>query len=392
MRRYLFCIPMIILLAGCRTFGPQVPEDIILIGPFSQDNDSDHQSAIQELFDNAPAGCSSFSFAPGIYMLSDPSGIRIPSGVTLRLTGARFLLYEGLAEDGQAFLLHDAHNVCMVGGEILGSRDIWDPGVNIAGVRVTGNSSNILIDGLVCRDLSSNAVGAFGDSPDAQIREISLSYVTATNCCNVYVDYLQANKGPVPGSDRRDQGSVAFYYVNGWSVVGCAFCGSQSDGTHFYHCSNGRFINNTVAGSTMGGYFLEGCESVLACGNLIQGNGSRGATIERDSRGCTFTHNIVSGSGREGLWMPDVSNILITRNQFLENGRKDDGERDSELRVDDTAEYTTATRDIRIENNLFRTSVHQAAAILVGPGVADIHPGENIYQGPAPPIVKSAQP
>ena len=277
------------------------------------------------------------------------------------------------------------HDVCLLGGEIVGDRGHWGPGVNVAGVRITGNSSNIQVNGLVCRDLSSNAVGVFGDDSGAETWRFGV-HITANNCCNVYIDYLQPNKGPVPGSDRRDQGSVAFYHVNGWSVEGCAFYGSQSDGTHFYHCKNGRFINNIVTGSAMGGYFLEGCECVWASDNLIHGNGSRGATIERDSCDCTFTQNIVSSSGREGLWMPDVSNIQITRNQFLENGRKDDGERDSELRVDDTAEYTTPTQDIRIEDNVFRTTTQQTAAILVGPGVVGIQPGENMFQGPAPAI------
>ncbi|MEZ6050681.1 MAG: hypothetical protein R3C02_04705 [Planctomycetaceae bacterium] len=71
----------------------------------------------------------------------------------------------------------------------------------------------------------------------------------------MYGDY-QAPKGelhgPEKGSVREDQGSVAFYYVEDFVVRGCRFSRSRSDGTHFYHCTNGHFSDNRVDRSKMG--------------------------------------------------------------------------------------------------------------------------------------------
>jgi len=69
-------------------------------------------------------------------------------------------------------------------------------------------------------------------------------------------------------------------------------------------CTRGQIIGNTIAQAQMGGLFLEGCEDVVAIGNLIRRNGSRGVTIERDSLRCILANNIVEENGRDyGLTM-----------------------------------------------------------------------------------------
>ncbi len=383
------CLALVILLGvGCGTLShesvPGSATAVIEIGPFSAVGQAGHQARIQSCLDAAGDRPTVFKFAPGDYALVDAGGLRVPAHAMLLMEGARFLISPEIREDGQAFLLQDVSDVTLRGGEIVGSRDAWAPSVNVAGVRVRGASSRIRIADLVCRDVSSNAVGVFGASDDAPIRDVSLERVAGIDCCNLYVDYLQPNPGPVSGSVREDQGTVAFYYVDGWSVDGCRFEGSRSDGTHFYHCRNGRFADSSVTGSQMGGYFLEGCENVIASGCLISGNGSRGVTIERDSRYCTLSSSLVTHSGREGLWMPDACSVIITDNLFVENGRKDDGERDCEIRLDDTAEYATETRDIRIEGNLFHASAEQTAVIYCGAGVSAVAVENNTFQGSAP--------
>jgi hypothetical protein len=384
------CAILTILSAGlgCRTLpnartSNEVPT-VISIGPFRARDATNHGKWIQQRLDQAKDRPVVFEFSPGDYILADAEGLRVPTGATLMMTGARFLLAKEIQADGQAFLLDSVQDVILQGGEIVGARSTWDPGVNVAGVRVAGSAANIRITDLTCRDLSSNAVGVFGESADTPIRNVSLTRVVGINCCNVYVDYLQSPRGPAPGSDRRDQGTVALYYVDGWSVDACRFENSQSDGTHFFQSRNGRFTNSSVTGSRMGGYFLEGCENVLATGNLIRENGSRGVTIERDSRFCTLASSLIMHSGREGLWMPDVSSIIVTDNIFVENGRKDDGEKDCEIRLDDTAEYKTETRDVRIGGNIFRTSAHQTAVIYSGAGVHGLAVDGNTFHGPAP--------
>ncbi|MDX9971379.1 MAG: right-handed parallel beta-helix repeat-containing protein [FCB group bacterium] len=378
-------VALVVALAmGCASLGKRQAGSETVIGPFAARDAAFHQGWIQGRLDEGLGGARVFRFAPGEYVLTDPAGLRVPGGATLLMDGARFLLDETIAADGQAFLLKDASNVTIKGGEIVGRRDKWPDSVNVAGVRAFGGGRNLRIEDLTCRDLSSNAVGVFGASGEAPYRNVSLRGVAGINCCNIYVDYLLPNKGTAPGSEREDQGTVAFYWVDGWSVEGCRFEGSQSDGTHFCHSRNGTFTNSSVIGSRMGGYFLEDCEYVMASGNFMRENGSRGITIERDSRYCTVTNNIVTFSGRDGLWMPDVCGIVVTNNIFKENGRKNDRIRDCEVRLDETPEYETVTAEVRIADNIFYTTEEQTAVVCIGPGVKGFVEENNTFNGPAP--------
>jgi nitrous oxidase accessory protein NosD len=231
-------------------------------------------------------------------------------------------------------------------------------------------------------DLSSNGIGIFGETDEHPVQYLRIRDVSTRNCCNFYGDYLSDAKGPAKGSDRKDQGNIALYHADQWVVEGCDLEGSQSDGTHFYHAHHGRFVNNRIHGSQMGGYFLEGCNYVLASDNLITENGSRGVTIERDSTFCTLIGNLVEHSGREGLWAPDVMGIVVANNIFRENGRKDDTDRDCEIRIDNGDTYETQTRDIRVTGNLFYTSAHQTAAIMITENIRDCVIRGNSFRGP----------
>lgn len=355
------------------------------IGPLDALEPSEHQRTIQDAITKAGPGQHTIVFAPGEYTFTDPAGIRIPGNCTVRLEDARILWSEAVEADGQTFLLEGVSNVQFVGGEIVGRRDVWDPGVNVAGIRATGACRNLQITDLVCRDLTSNAFGFFG-TVETPMTEIELRNVRGYNCCNVYGDYLSEQTGPAKGSLREDQGTVAMYHVNDWLVDGCWFEGSQSDGTHIYFSHRGRFVNSVVRGSQMGGYFLEGCVDVIAANNHIDNNGSRGCTIERNSRDCLLVNNIVSNSGREGLWAPDVAGIFVQNNIFRTNGRKDDAEKDCEIRLDEGEKYEVETGDIRIEGNLFYTTPEQTAALFLSDGVVDVVVQDNTFRGEAPAV------
>lgn len=337
------------------------------LGPLDTDA-TNHQARLAEALTNVGKTGGTLTIAPGSYTLTDAQGLRVPSNVTLMLHGATFELARNLTEDGQAFLLENATNVTFIGGRIVGQREAWDPGTNIAGIRVTGASGNLRFEGTRFEKLTSNGIGIFGDEGQP-IRNVTLRDVVMEDCCNYYGDYLSDKKGPAPGSVREDQGGIACYHVTDWLVDGCHFSGSQSDGTHFYHSHNGRFVNTIVETSQMGGYFLEGCRNVIASNNHIRGNGSRGVTIERDSTDCLLTNNIIEHSGREGLWAPDVARILVQGNIFRKNGRKDDAQKDCEIRLDDGDRYEMVTRDIVIQGNLFQASPEQTAAVYIAPEV-----------------------
>jgi len=375
-------------LAGFSLIGHAAELAQVDIGPYSADDALDHQSWIREAFKKNAGRRTVFRFAPGEYQLVSAKGFAIPEGATLLMEGATFVFSKDIQEDGEAFLIRSVSNINIKGGEIVGRRDFWDPGVNVAGIRIVGNVENVLVESLTCRELTANGVGVFGESDTKPIRNISLSRITTVNCCNSYGDYLSDKKGPAPNSERKDQGNVAFYYVDGWVVDGCRLIGSKSDGTHFYFSHNGQFTNNVVSNSKMGGYFIEECTSVLASGNIISGNGSRGVTIERNSLFCTLTNNIIKHSGREGLWAPEVRHILVNFNIFQENGRKDDKEQDCEIRLDNSEAYKTVTGDIHIKNNIFYASDHQTAFVLVDDAIEDVLMGGNTYTGSVPELIK----
>jgi len=75
--------------------------------------------------------------------------------------------------------------------------------------------------------------------------------------------------------------------------------------------------------------------------------------------------------------------IVVANNIFSENGRKDDIGRDCEIRIDNDDEYATQTRDIRVTENLFYVSAHQAAAVLITENVRGCIVRGNSFRGAA---------
>lgn len=367
--------------------GPVSPEGSISVTKFlpegyAIDGSISYQAQLQKAVDTAAKARKVLVFPPMVYLLEDEAGLTIHSGTTLLMYGAVFRFDDENKADGQAFLGRDVSDVRFLGGEIAGQREVWPESVNIAGIRITGNSARIRVREMFIHELSSNGIGVFGPSDQSPIQHVFVTNTIIRNCSNVYVDYLQPGAGPARGSQREDQGGVAFYHVEDFVVNGCSLEGSTSDGTHFYRCRHGQFIDNKVTGSQMGGYFLEGCQGVLASGNLIRENGSRGVTIERDSRDCTLVHNVVEHSGREGLWAPDVAGCLVADNIFRSNGRKDHDGFDSEIKVEETDKYQTVTQDFHIAGNLFYTTASQERAIWITSGAGGIVVENNLLRGP----------
>ncbi len=346
------------------------------------DGSVSYVAELQSALDAAGRAGRTVVFAPITYLLDQAEGLEVHSNTTLSMYGARFVFAENLDRDGHAFHSKNVQNVRFQGGTVIGKRENWDCATNIAGIRIFGRCAGIYVRDMSFEDLSSNAIGMFADAEGTPITDVRIHDVITRRCCNQYTDYLEPETGPAKGSDRHDQGNIAFYFVNDWVVDGCLLEGSRSDGTHFYHSHQGRFTNNRVITSKMGGYFVEGCDQVLAANNLVSGNGSRGVTIERDSRFCTLQGNVVEFSGREGLWAPDIMGCTISGNIFRENGRKDDAERDSEIRIDNMERWETQTRDLQVVNNIFYTSEHQHSAVRVTEGVRQIVIRGNSFRGP----------
>lgn len=334
------------------------------------DGSVSYQKEIQQAIDTAARDGRTLVFPPITYRI-DESGLQLRSRSTLWLYGAVFRLDEHRTKDGQVFRGHDVSDVQFLGGEVVGRNDAWPEGVNIRGVYLTGRSRNLRMRDTHFHDLSSNAIGIFGD-PKQPIRDVWITDVVIENCCNRYGDYLSAQPGPEKGSVREDQGLIACYHVQDFVVRGCRLEKSRSDGTHFYRCRQGQFTHNKVYAAQMGGYFVESCEDVLASDNIIRDNGSRGVTIERGSKHCTLTGSVVASSGREGLWAPNCTGLVITGNVFDRNGRKPNGKEPHQVwnanvtvNKDPRDPTKSPTQDYLIAHNILYTTAGQAAAIRI---------------------------
>jgi hypothetical protein len=329
-----------------------------------------YQAELQKALDAAAATSRTLVFPRMIYRL-DETGLQLRSNSTLWLYGAIFRLDEKCNKGGHAFFGADIVNLQILGGEIAGRNDVWPEGVNIRGIHLTGKSKNIRIRDMHMHDLSSNGIGVFGTA-DHLIRDLWISDTVIENCCNRYGDYLSAKPGPEKGSVRADQGLIAFYFVQDFVVRGCRLEKSRSDGTHFYKCQHGQFVHNKVYSAQMGGYFIETCVDVLASENIIRDNGSRGVTIERGSRNCTLKGNVVANSGREGLWAPQCTGLVISGNIFDRNGRKPNGTKPHHIwnanitiNEDPSDPTKSATADYIVTDNIVYTTASQVAAMRI---------------------------
>lgn len=333
------------------------------------DGSVSYQAEVQKAIDEAASRGAILEF-PAMKLIVRETGWRLHTGMTLTMHGTVFDLSVECAGDGAVFHGDGVSNLTLTGGEIVGRNEIWGDGINIRGIRITGDSSNIRIRDMRFRDLSSNGIGLFG-SAGAPIREVWVEDVVVENCCKRYPDYLSKEKAE-KGSVREDQGDVAFYYVENFVVRGCRFEGSRSDGTHFYQCRNGHITDNWIFRAKMGGYFLETCENITGSGNIVLENGSRGVTIERGCIQCVFSGNVVRLSGREGLWAPDCVGLLVSGNIFDRNGRKPNGPEprfiwNANITVNEAHgdPSNSPTQDYLIVNNQIHTTGSQIAAIRV---------------------------
>ncbi|HPI72610.1 MAG TPA: right-handed parallel beta-helix repeat-containing protein [bacterium] len=336
---------------------------------FSKDGSVSYQLHLQRALDAAAGKRLTLFFPPMIYAL-DEKGLQLHSHLTLLMHGAVFQLRKECTEDGQAFHGRDLQQVAFIGGEVCGPVERWPEGVNIRGIHLTGRCEKIRIQEMYFHHLTSNAVGVFA-AADAWAKDIWITDVVAEEGCNEYGDYLSGRPGPETNSSRQDQGLIALYYVQDFTVRGCRLERSRSDGTHFYRCREGAFVHNRVYAARMGGYFLETCENVCASDNLILNNGSRGVTIERGSKDCLLQGNIIAHSGREGLWAPNCTGLIVTGNHFTYNGRKANGAKKEQLwnaniTINSAHDPTnTLTRDYLISNNIVYTSNSQIAAVRI---------------------------
>ena len=175
---------------------------------YKTDGTVSYQIEIQSALDDA-AGTGTTVIFPAMDYLIDENGFQIGSHLTLSMYGAIFRVSGSAKVDGQVFLGEGITDVQFFGGEVVGRNDIWPDGVNIRGVNLKGPVQRIRIRDMYFHDLSSAGIGIYATA-NSMASDIWVNDVIVDNCCNFYGDYLSERVGPEPGSEREDQGSVAF--------------------------------------------------------------------------------------------------------------------------------------------------------------------------------------
>src|SRR5262249_30602701 len=111
---------------------------------------------------------------------------------------------------------------------------------------------------------------------------------------------------------------------------------------------------------------------VVAADNIVRDAGSRGVTIERGSKHCTLRGCVVAGSGREGLWAPNCTGLVVTGDVFCDNGRKPNGKEPGQVwnatitvNKDPRDPTKSPTRDYIIAHNILDTTAGQVAAVRI---------------------------
>ncbi|MDF1741541.1 MAG: right-handed parallel beta-helix repeat-containing protein [Verrucomicrobiales bacterium] len=342
---------------------------------FVTDGSVSYEKELQAAIDAVPPAGGTLTFPAVTFLLNSPAGLQLRSHLSLEMRGTTFLAREQISEDGQIFKGEAITDLSFNGGKIVGRNDTWPDGVNIRGIYLTGECKGIRISGMEIRDLSSNGIGVFAEDAEHPATDVWITDTIIDNCSNQYGDYRAPEgerRGPEKGSDRKDQGVIALYHVHDFTIRGCRFEDSRSDGTHFFFCERGQITDCKIYRAKMGGYFLESCQQILATGNVIRDNGSRGVTIERGSQFCTLTGNTIEGSGREGLWIPDSLRCVVSGNIFSLNGRKENGDTlntiwNANITINQARgdKLNTPTAHYLIADNIIETDHSQVAAIRV---------------------------
>ncbi|MBN8705110.1 MAG: right-handed parallel beta-helix repeat-containing protein [Bacteroidetes bacterium] len=359
--------------------------ETILPQGFKTDGQVSYIKEIEKAIELASSNAQTLVFPPSVFLIDKPEGIRLQSNIRLDLSSVKFIVDPQIDQDGQIFYGENLRNVEIINGEFDGNRDQLPVSVNIAGIHITGLSKNIKIEGSYFHHLSSNGIRIYGIDTQAMSEDILINNVRINESCNEYIDYLLPNKGPAPGTSMKDQGNIALYFVRNFHILNSVLENSHSDGTHFFYCSNGQISNNQILNNKMGGYFIETCSDINGLNNKIIGNGSRGVTIERSSVRCNMKGNTITTSGREGLWLDDSEQLVISNNYIANNGKKNDFWYDSNIKITDTSwpdnKNESKSKYIYIVNNTFVTGVTNEHAVWVNSCATNISITGNVMLG-----------
>lgn len=286
-------------------------KEIIAVG----DGLTDDTAAIQACLDSCSAGDTIYFGEGRRFRVNPLTGVVLPSGVTLELTGCEIFIQENSAKFNRVLVIPPgSRSISIHGGTVRGCREGGTPGAWGKGLEVS-SAAGVLVEETIFIGHYFDGVWIGGNQPS---KDVTLRKVT---CCNnrrnglsvthadgVFLDGCtfagQGGQDPQAGADfepNRDE------RVDNIRIDRCSFVGNRGIGL-YAHKGQGQ----TGKGYRVTQSHLEGNGAGLPSAQSWQAslNGMEGLEVYR----CEF------GRGQNGISIgAHASKVLVAKNEFREH-------------------------------------------------------------------------
>lgn len=357
---------------------------------YVKDGSVDYSIFVKVALERAGAVGADLHFPPIAYRINLLNSVLVPSNITIKAQGARFLASEAIGHmppgiDGSLFVVKNVHNVQWTGGEFIGQRASWYEGSNIRAFTIGGSSENITIRNATFRDFSAPAVFAGGESSSFLVNVSVFDSKFYRNGA-AYRDYLDNGGGVAKDSTDFDKGQIQFDYVNGFKIMNVIVTGSPGDGAFFRQSRKGEIANSQFDSNHMGGLAIESSQDVVVHDCRLEGNGSRNISVHWGSRNVDFLKNFVAGAGREGLWGWGYFSGLVRDNIFARDGQYRDGETAAEITLTPWHPAPSEEAAVTFEQNIIESANGEKFAMHVASNLTGVNILHNSFEGPKAPV------
>jgi len=300
------------------------------------DGITDDTKAIQAAIDQVAGTGGTVLVPDGIYMIDAVSnwGINLKSNMTLSMTsGAILKAIPNSNNQSSVIMIHAVNNVNVIGGTVQGERygHQGTTGEFGRGIRVSGGSSNILIERVTAIDAWGDGFDIFGGSSN-----VTLSSVIADNnrrngltigwASGVLVQnsIFKNTHGTLPeaGIDVEPNPGAS-ELTNNVRIINNEVFGNRTSGITSHGYVDAPITSLTVSGNNVhnnGSVGIDDSNSLIfigiyngtISGNNVHDNAFNGIPIVRSSIGNTVNNNTVTNNGGYGilLWENATGNTV----------------------------------------------------------------------------------
>lgn len=300
----------------------------------------------------------------GRYSISE-TGITLYPHLVLDLTGC-YLSADGTYSDGGHVMIGSKlYRTEVVNGFIDGRRDRLGIDTNINGIEVV-DCKYFTVRNTSIRNVNGPAINVT-KSTFSWNENVVISEVFIEECACEFTDHFGEDYAAQGGDSSK--AALIVHNTRYLELLGVINRNCHSDAMWIKESNHGVMAGCQIIASRMGAIFFETCVNWTITGNMVQSAGSRGCTIEWNSKEIVFSGNTIRLSGRECVWLAGTQGVLVVGNVLYGGGRVRmfDGLGDpvlSTVRVSSQSPYDSS--DNVIANNLiYSDSTYQTQAIMI---------------------------